>query len=91
MLAHIRDSKLRGFGVRVLPSGAKRFVIHTQHRGQRTWKIVDDATTRRMASRPTVAPRSPDYRHTTNSGACIAPRIPNPGKAPEAGSTATCE
>ena len=39
----IRDAKLRGFGVRVLPSGAKRFFIHTQHRGQRVWKIVGDA------------------------------------------------
>ena len=39
----IRDAKLRGFGVRVLPSGARRFFIHTQHRGQRIWKIVGDA------------------------------------------------
>ena len=31
----IRDVKLKGFGVRVLPSGAKRFFIHTQHRGTR--------------------------------------------------------
>ena len=27
-----RDAKRRGFGVRVLPSGAKRFFIHTRHR-----------------------------------------------------------
>ena len=40
----IRDAKLRGFGVRVLPSGAKRFFIHTQHRGTRIWKMVGDAT-----------------------------------------------
>ena len=39
----IRDAKLRGFGVRVLPSGAKRFFIHTQHRGKRIWRIVGDA------------------------------------------------
>ena len=39
----IRDATLRGFGVRVLPSGAKRFFIHTQYRGERTWKIVGDA------------------------------------------------
>ena len=39
----IRDAKLRGFGVRVMPSGAKRFFIHTQHQGQRTWKSVGDA------------------------------------------------
>ena len=39
----IRDGKLRGFGVRVSPSGRKRFFIHCQHRGQRIWKIVGDA------------------------------------------------
>ena len=38
-----RDSKLTGFGVRVLPSGRKRFFIHCQHRGERVWKIVGDA------------------------------------------------
>ena len=38
-----RDSKLAGFGVRVLPSGSKRFFIHCQHRGERVWKIVGDA------------------------------------------------
>ena len=39
----LRDAKLRGFGVRVLPSGARRFFIHIQHRGTRVWKIVGDA------------------------------------------------
>ena len=39
----VRDAKLSGFGVRVLPSGAKRFFIHAQHRGERSWKIVGDA------------------------------------------------
>ena len=39
----IRDAKLRGFGVRVLPSGAKRFFIHSQYRGERCWRIVGDA------------------------------------------------
>jgi len=29
----LRDARLRAFGVRVLPSGARRFFIHTQHRG----------------------------------------------------------
>ena len=36
---HVRDLKLKGFGVRVLPSGAKRFCLHTQHRGQRSWNV----------------------------------------------------
>ena len=44
----IRDAKLRGFGVRALPSGAKRFFIHSQHRGERFWKIVGDAHTMRL-------------------------------------------
>ena len=41
----IRDAKLKAFGVRVLPSGAKRFFIHTQHHRERVWKIVGDANT----------------------------------------------
>ena len=41
----IRDGKLRGFGLRVLPSGAKRFFVHSQHRGERVWKIIGDAAT----------------------------------------------
>ena len=40
----IRDASLKGFGVRVYPAGRKRYFIHTQHDGQRIWKIVGDAT-----------------------------------------------
>ena len=39
----VRDGKLRGFGVRVLPSGAKRFFIHIQNRGERIWRTIGDA------------------------------------------------
>ena len=39
----VRDRELKGFGVRVLPSGAKRYFIHSQHRGRRVWKIVGKA------------------------------------------------
>ena len=39
----IRDAKLRGFGVRVLPSGRKCYFIQRQHLGERVWKIVGDA------------------------------------------------
>ena len=39
----IRDRELKGVGVRVLPSGAKRYFIHGQHNGQRFWKIVGRA------------------------------------------------
>ncbi|MYE02486.1 MAG: tyrosine-type recombinase/integrase [Alphaproteobacteria bacterium] len=45
----IRDGKLRGFGVRVSPSGRKRFFIQCQHRGERVWKIVGDAGTMSIA------------------------------------------
>ena len=38
----LRDRKLRGFGLRVTPSGRKRFFVHCQHRGERVWKIVGD-------------------------------------------------
>ena len=40
----VRDGKLRGFGVRVSPSGRKQFFIHCQHRGERIWKIVGEAS-----------------------------------------------
>ena len=41
----IRDGKLKGFGVRVLPSSRKRFFVHCQHRGERIWKIIGVAAT----------------------------------------------
>ena len=40
---NVRDRILKGFGVRVLPSGDKRYFIHSQHRGRRIWKIVGEA------------------------------------------------
>ena len=39
----IRDRDLKGFGVRIMPSGKKRFFIHTQCDGRRIWKIIGDA------------------------------------------------
>ena len=40
---NVRDTELKGYGVRVMPSGKKRYFIHSQHRGHRVWKIVGDA------------------------------------------------
>ena len=41
---NVRDTVLAGLGVRVLPSGRKRYFIHSQHEGRRIWKIVGDPT-----------------------------------------------
>ena len=40
----LRDGTLRGFGVRVTPSGGKRFFVHCQHKGKRVWKAVGDTS-----------------------------------------------
>ena len=40
---NLRDGALKGFGVRVLPSGKKRFFVHSQKDGRRIWKIIGDA------------------------------------------------
>ena len=39
----VRDAELKGYGVRVMPSGTKRYFIHSQHRGKRVWRILGDA------------------------------------------------
>ena len=39
----VRDASLRGFGIRVYPTGRKCYFIHSQVEGQRIWKIVGDA------------------------------------------------
>lgn len=39
----VRDTQLKGFGVRVMPSGAKRYFVHSQNEGRRVGKIVGDA------------------------------------------------
>ncbi len=40
---NVRDAELKGYGVRIMPSGVKRYFIHGQHRGHRVWKIIGDA------------------------------------------------
>ena len=39
----IGDRELKGFGVRVLPSGVKRFSVHSRHDGRRLWRTISDA------------------------------------------------
>ncbi|MDE0044972.1 MAG: tyrosine-type recombinase/integrase, partial [bacterium] len=39
----LRDAELKGFGVRLYPTGRLCFFIHSQHEGTRIWKIVGDA------------------------------------------------
>ena len=38
----IRDSVIRGFGVRILPSGRKRYFLHRQVDGKRVWHSIGD-------------------------------------------------
>ncbi len=40
-----RDTELPGFGLRCLPTGRKRYFIHTQQNGKRIWKTIGDAGT----------------------------------------------
>ena len=39
----VRDSVIRGFGVRVLTSGRKNYFLHSQVDGKRVWQSIGDA------------------------------------------------
>ena len=39
----LRDAELKGYGVRAMPSGAKRYFIHAQNQSRRVWKTLGDA------------------------------------------------
>ena len=38
----VRDPGLKGFGVRILPSGSKRYFLHSQSEGKRIWHAIGD-------------------------------------------------
>ena len=39
----IRDAVVKGFGIRILPSGRKRYFLHSQVDGKRVWHAIGDA------------------------------------------------
>ena len=53
-----RDAALKGFGVRIMPSGRRRFFIHTQHEGKRTWKLIGDPDTMSLAEARSAATKA---------------------------------
>ena len=61
----IRDTELKGFGVRVRCSGIKRYFVQSQHEEIRTWRMLGDASgnvPRGSALPRTVGPRLPPQR-----------------------------
>ena len=38
----VRDTGLRGFGVRILPSGRRSYFVHSQTDGRRVWTKIGD-------------------------------------------------
>ena len=41
----VRDDELRKFGIRILPSGRKRYFLHQHKRGARVWHTIGGACT----------------------------------------------
>ena len=45
----VRDCDIRGFGIRILPSGQKRYFLHSQIDGKRIWRPIGDARVMTLA------------------------------------------
>ncbi len=71
----VRDSLIRGFGVRILPSGRTGYFLHHQVNGKRVWHTIGDAraltlvcarkqATSLLSSRPQEKGASPDGDQT---------------------------
>ncbi|MYK31212.1 MAG: DUF4102 domain-containing protein, partial [Boseongicola sp. SB0670_bin_30] len=50
-----RDTQLRGFGVRIMPSGRKSWFLHAQHDMRRKWTKLGEAATMSLAKARTLA------------------------------------
>ena len=72
-IREFRDTELRGFGVRIRPSGRKSFFVHAQSGKRRRWTKIGDARTMPLARARTLA-----------RARLAALRNRDPSRAPEA-------
>ena len=73
----VRDAELKGYGIRVMPSGARRYFVHSQHNGKRVWKIVGDAA---AIAEPQARARARTMLAALRNGR--EPRVLDPGDTP---------
>ena len=70
----VRDSVIRGFGVRILPSGGKRYFLHHQTGGKRVWQSIGDARDMTLAcarERATALLAAGDGKPPPDAGSAI--------------------
>ena len=73
----VRDAELKGYGVRVMPSGAKRYFLHGQSQGRRVWKTLGDAA---VLTEPDARDRAKKMLAALRDGG--EPESPDPGEIP---------